>query len=107
MCSARAGARPPGEGGVTQVMFVGSYEVPSDAEFGFDRCMDEVAEHDMRLQAMAAAIDGVWFVSTGDVVSANNRPAYSKDRVHPSPVGSRLVGEHVAAGIENAEDNVR
>ena len=87
----------------TQVMFVGYYEVPSDAEFGFDRCIDEGAEHGRRLEAMAAAIEGVWFVSAGDVVSADNRLAYSKDRVHPSPAGSRLVGEHVAAAIASAE----
>jgi acyl-CoA thioesterase-1 len=89
----------------TQVMFVGYYEVPSDAQFGFDRCGHELTEHGRRLQAMAAEIDGIWFVSAEDVVSADNRTAYAEDRVHPSPAGSRLVGEHVAAAIERAEAN--
>ena len=89
--------------GGTQVMLIGYYAVPSDAEFGFDRCVDEAAEHGRRLQAVAAGIDGVWFVSAGDVISPENTPAYASDLVHPSPAGSRLVGEYVAAAIENAE----
>ena len=89
----------------TRVMVVGYYAVPSDAEFGFDRCVDEVAEQGRRLQAMAAAFEGVWFVSAADVVTADERGAYAQDRVHPSPVGARLIGEHVAATIQHAERN--
>jgi len=88
--------------GDTRVMFVGYYEVPSDAQFGFDLCDDEVTEHNARLALMAEAIDGVWFVSAEDVVSADNRSAYAVDRIHPSVEGSKLVGEHIAAAITNA-----
>jgi hypothetical protein len=91
--------------GETQVMFVGYYEVPSDADFGFDLCGDEVMEHNARLALMDEAIDGVWFVSAGDVVSADNRTAYAEDRVHPSVTGSRLVGEYIAAAIASIETN--
>ncbi len=87
----------------THVMFVGYYEVPSDAEYGFDVCDDEVIEHNARLALMAKAIDGLWFVSAADVVMADDRAAYAEDRVHPSVEGSRLVGEHIAAAITNAE----
>lgn len=87
----------------TQVMFVGYYDVPSDAAFGFNLCVNELAEQATRLGLMATAIDGVWFVSAGDVVSADNRSAYVEDRIHPSIAGSRLVGEYVAAAIETIE----
>jgi acyl-CoA thioesterase-1 len=85
--------------GDTRVMLVGYYEVPSDADFGFDLCWDEVIEHNTRLALMAGATDRVWFVSAGDVVSANDRTAYAADRVHPSVAGSKLVGEHIAAAM--------
>lgn len=88
-----------------QVLFMGYYGVPSDAEFGFDRCVDEATEHGRRLLAMTAAIEGAWFVSAGDVVSADNRPAYAEDLLHPSPAGSRLIAEHIAAAIQRFESD--
>ncbi len=87
----------------TRVMFVGYYQVRSDAEFGFGRCADEVAEHTRRLQAMAATIEGDWFVSAADVISTDNLPAFAGDRLHPSPIGARLVGEHVVAANQRVE----
>lgn len=83
----------------SRVMFVGYYDVRSDAGFGFDLCADEAVAHNGRLAVMAEAIDGVWFVSAGDVVSVDNRSAYAGDRVHPSVIGSTLVGEYLAAAI--------
>lgn len=83
-----------------KVMFMGYYELPSDAEFGFDRCNQWLNEHTTRAKAMADAFDGVEFVSAADVMRASNASAYDDDRVHPSVSGSRLVGEYVAAAMQ-------
>lgn len=85
------------------VMLVGYYDARSDADFGFDRCGDEVAELRRRMELTAGRTDGVWFVSAADVVSTDDTEAYAEDRVHPSVVGSELVGAHVAAAIQDAE----
>jgi GDSL-like Lipase/Acylhydrolase family len=85
--------------GDTQVMIMGYYDVPSDAQFGFDQCGNEVQEHNRRLALLAAATESVWFVSAGDVVSVDDRTAYAEDRVHPSKMGSRAIGEYIAAEI--------
>lgn len=82
------------------VMLVGYYEVPSDAEHGFDQCADEFVELSARLETTASITNGVWFVSAADVVSAEQRSAYANDRVHPSIEGSRLIGEHIAAAMQ-------
>ncbi|MEM7342344.1 MAG: SGNH/GDSL hydrolase family protein [Actinomycetota bacterium] len=84
------------------VMFVGYYELPAEAE-GFGDCGDELQEQSTRLALMAAGIDGVHFVSAADVVTASNTAAYDEDLVHPSPEGSRIVGEYVAEAILAAE----
>lgn len=87
----------------SNVMYVGYYEIPGDAEFGFDRCGDELTEHNRRLALMATQLEGVWFVNATDVVTADNREAYDADRVHPSPQGAQIVGEYVAIAINQAE----
>lgn len=87
------------------VMLVGYYDLRSDADFGFDRCGDEVTELRTRMELTAGRTDGVWFVSAADVVSVDDTDAYAEDRVHPSTVGSELVGEHVAAAIQKIESD--
>lgn len=84
----------------TKMMLVGYYDVRSDADYGFDRCADEFAELNARLEVTARITDGVWFVSAADVVSADQDSAYANDRVHPSIDGSRLIGEHLAAAMQ-------
>lgn len=86
-----------------KVLMMGYYDVPSDAKFGFDRCGDEVKEHNRRLALLAGAVDGVWFFSAGDVVSVDDRAAYAADRVHPSMIGSKLIGEYLAAEIRRID----
>jgi lysophospholipase L1-like esterase len=87
----------------SNVMFVGYYDVPPDAWFGFNQCNDVLGEQDRRLDAMAQSIDGVWFVDASEVVTADNAAAYAEDRLHPSIEGSRLVGLLVADAIVEAE----
>lgn len=86
-----------------QLLFVGYYPIPEGAAFGFDRCGDELVEHEARLQRMAEAIDGAYFISAGDVVSADELSMYDGDRVHPSVEGSRVVGEYIAETILELE----
>lgn len=87
------------------VMLVGYYEVPTDADYGFDQCGDEFADLSTRLEVSADSTDGVWFVSAAEVVTADQRSAYANDRVHPSIEGSKLIGEHVAAAMKSIDNN--
>ncbi|MGF1513845.1 MAG: SGNH/GDSL hydrolase family protein [Elainellaceae cyanobacterium] len=87
----------------SKVMYVGYYAMPDDARFGFDQCDDEIATQNARLMRMAGALEGVWFVSASDVVSAEDVEAYALDRIHPSIIGSKRVGEQVARAIQAAE----
>lgn len=87
----------------SQVMYVGYYDLPNDAEFGFNRCGDEVDMLNARLDEMAETIAGVWYVSAGDAVVADGVAAYDDDLIHPSVLGSARIGEHVARAIERIE----
>lgn len=85
-----------------KVMFVGYYEVPTDAWFGFNECGDELIEYSRRLALMAEQSDNVWFVDAREAVTADDVSAYDEDRVHPSPEGSELVGRLVAEALTEA-----
>ncbi|MGF1537998.1 MAG: SGNH/GDSL hydrolase family protein [Elainellaceae cyanobacterium] len=87
----------------SKVMYVGYYAMPDSARFGFNQCNDEIAAHNDRLARMAEAIDGVWFVSAGAVVSAQDIAAYDDDGVHPSELGSAQIGRHVAGAVRMAD----
>ena len=85
-----------------RVALVGYYEIPEGAAFGFDRCVDDLAEHNERLRALAGRFDSVVFVDPSEVVKATDATAFDDDDVHPSVEGSRLVGEQIAAAIASA-----
>ena len=85
-----------------RVALVGYYEIPAGALFGFDRCADELTEHNRRLAAAAALSDEIIFVSPADVVQADDLEAFDDDLVHPSVEGSRIVGEQIAEAITAA-----
>ncbi|MGK7910392.1 MAG: SGNH/GDSL hydrolase family protein [Synechococcus sp.] len=91
----------------SQVMYVGYYDLPNDAEFGFNRCGDEVNILNARLEEMADAIANVWYVSAGDAVVADGIAAYDDDLIHPSVLGSARIGEHVARAIERIESELK
>lgn len=90
--------------GETKVVFIGPYQMPENAAFGYDGCQASFAEQNRRLALMAESIDGVFVVSAADVVTPEDLDAYADDRVHPSERGSRLIGESVAAAIVGAEN---
>lgn len=86
-----------------QVALVGYYPVLDDAKFKFGDCNPELKELRERYTAAAGTRDGVIFVDPGLVVSPEQTPeAYLDDGVHPSEEGSRLVGELLAASMEEA-----
>ena len=85
-----------------KVAFVGYYDLPEGAFFGFDACDDELEVLRSRVSRLAAARDGVIYVDARDAVSAADLTFYSEDRVHPSIAGSAAVGELVAERILNA-----
>lgn len=86
----------------SRVVVVGYYEIPSDAEFGFAECADDLADHNDRLATLADRFDEVIFVDPSDVVRASMIEAYDEDRVHPSIEGSRMVGTQIAEAILSA-----
>lgn len=86
-----------------RVAVVGYYEIPSTADFGFDRCLDDLVEHNDRLRSLADRFDSVIFIDPTQVVKGTDAAAFDEDDVHPSVEGSRLVGEQIAVAIAAAD----
>lgn len=84
----------------TRVVFLGYPEMPEDAEFGFSRCNPVFAEHSARMRAFAEQEPMLWFVDAFEVVRATDDAYFVSDRVHPTPEGSRVMGEHIARAID-------
>ncbi len=79
------------------------YAMPDDAPFPFARCNDELVEVHARLARLAARDDGIVLVDGREVVRPARTDLYDRDRVHPSPAGSRAVGVQVAEALLNAD----
>lgn len=75
------------------------YAMPADAPFPFGRCNDELVEMRVRLERLAARHDRVIVLDGRDVVQPERTWLYDRDRVHPSPAGSRAIGERLAAAL--------
>ena len=86
----------------TGVVFMGYPEIPDEAEFGFDRCTDELDEMSRRGAALAATGEGVLFVDMRDHISGTDHHLFDDDFVHPSIEGSRVMGEAIATAIRDA-----
>ena len=89
-----------------KVMWVGYYDMPADASYGFDRCNDELEAIRPRLEAMAFSLPDVWYVSADEVIDPTEPNAddfIDDDRVHPSIAGSDRIGKLVADAILAAE----
>lgn len=85
-----------------QVVYVGYYDIPDDAD-AFGTCDVELNALNRRAGRMASALEGVWYVWSGEVVTPADRSAYAADGFHPSERGARLIGEQVAAAIRAVE----
>lgn len=86
-----------------KVMYLGYYDIPQGAEFGFGRCTPLFQTQHQRLQRMADLLTSAWYVSAGDVVSPMDESNYDSDLVHPSVTGGQRVGAHIAQAIRDAE----
>lgn len=87
-----------------RVVVVAYYNVPPTADYGFDRCNDEVDELRARQQLLADGHPDVFLVDAGELFSPDQLEHYHDDHAHPSPLGSRVIGEAVAARIASVED---
>ena len=80
------------------VALMGYYEMPNNAEYGFDQCNDELGVLLPRYQLLAERFERVTFIDIREVVSPQTTPqAYDEDQVHPSTEGARMIAEHIAS----------
>ena len=85
-----------------RVIYV-SYYGPSGRGGAYDICQDELTALAERAEAMAARDPGVIHFSPAGVVSGADPSDYYFDDIHPSPSGSRKIGEALAALIAAQE----
>ncbi len=64
-----------------------------------EHCKDEGDELETRIEKMAAADDGVLFVSLRDLVPFGDRSYHAVDMIHPSLKASREIGQRIAGAI--------
>ena len=84
------------------VVIVGYFQIPEDQP-DFGNCGDTLVELNARQQQVAAERDGVWFISSGDVVSPADMSHYDDDSLHPSIEGSTVIGQNIANTIQSIE----
>jgi acyl-CoA thioesterase-1 len=82
-----------------KVAFLGYYDLPDDADFGFDRCGDELVTLSDRMSRFAESNGAVIFVDGRQAFGRTDRQHYDEDRVHPSVQGSEAVGRLIAEAI--------
>ncbi|MEO0803932.1 MAG: SGNH/GDSL hydrolase family protein [Cyanobacteria bacterium J06642_2] len=83
----------------TRVIFMGYYDLPPTAEFGFNRCNELVSTYEERIQRLATRNDRMWFVDASQVIDPNNLALFQSDRVHPSIEGAKAIGDLIAEEI--------
>ena len=84
-----------------RVMLLGSYRGNARPN-PFSVCTEEVGALNARLARLAAGTPGVFYVAAADVIDPANTGHWHCDRVHPSRLGSELIGEQVAQAMEAA-----
>lgn len=84
-----------------RVMLLGYYR-GNEKPNPFSICTEEVGALNARLARFAAETPGVYYVAAADVIDPANPRHWYFDRVHPSRLGSRLIGEQVAKAMETA-----
>ena len=81
-----------------QVVLVGYMNLPEEAEES-PQCDDELVELRARKAAMANTLSGAIFVDASQVMDGTDLDLYDTDNLHPSVLGSRAVGELIAAAM--------
>ncbi|MEX0337556.1 MAG: SGNH/GDSL hydrolase family protein [Arenibacterium sp.] len=85
------------------VMLLGYYEAYARA-YLINGCADVIAELNARLARLARLSNGqVRFVAAADVINPNNRAHYYVDRIHPSRLGARLIGQRLAREMDRID----
>ncbi len=79
----------------SRVVYIGYYRTRSRGYMA-ECTADFDALHD-RMAALAERLPGLTFVSARPVMDRDDPALFAVDAVHPSPLGSALIGRHVAA----------
>lgn len=87
-------------GAGTEVLIMGYYGLPAGAEFGFDRCGEELEVLSQRQSALADSSERIHFADTREVVDGTDESMFDGDLVHPSVAGSAVVGRFLAQYIQ-------
>lgn len=86
--------------GGARVVYVGYLRSPGVGSM-IEECRDEGDELEQRIEQMAKADKGVFFVSLKDLVPYGDRSYHMVDMIHPSIKASRAIGLRVARVIKN------
>jgi lysophospholipase L1-like esterase len=78
-----------------QIVYVGYLHSPG-VPSPIDHCKDEGLELERRYSAMAAATEGVHFISLLDLVPQGDRTYHGFDMIHPSFKGSKAIARRIA-----------
>ncbi|MEJ8560807.1 SGNH/GDSL hydrolase family protein [Yoonia sp. GPGPB17] len=86
-----------------QIIVMGYYMAPIvGGEFA--GCEADFTTLNDRLAAYAARTTGVYYAPADAVIDPTNNGHYDPDLIHPSPLGSRLIGLQMADIIRSATD---
>lgn len=86
-----------------QVIYLGYLRSPGTGS-PIEHCRDDGDELEARLARMAAARDGVHFLSLADLVPTGDRSYHAADMIHPSQKASDAIGARIAEVIRDAEN---
>lgn len=81
-----------------QIIYVGYLRSPGVGS-PIESCRDEGDKFEARIDRMANATDGVYFLSLADLVPFGDRSFHGIDMIHPSAKASREIGRMVAGII--------
>ncbi len=87
-----------------QIVLMGYYLAPV-AGGDFAGCAADFATLNDRLEAYAGQTAGVYYAPAAAVIDPTNSGHYDADLVHPSPLGSRLIGLQIADIIRSETDS--
>ena len=85
-----------------RVMIWSYYSLPS-GPFGADACNLALQQLSERQRALARTSDKIFWVDGTQALDPSNHQHYFLDKVHPSVLGSRRIGEQLARAILAAE----
>ena len=84
-----------------KVLYLGYAKPPSGSEF--EACTATLDVFHSRLQSMANSFNNVFFLPNSNVIDSSNLALFDGDLVHPSILGSKIIGERVAEEILKIE----